>query len=535
MRILKTILVYEWRMLLADRMAHIVILLMLTISAYAIFNGFSGLRVQAEKFRSENEKIDRLYEETWKKIADFEEKARSQGIPADEPSAEINSAHLLKFELSDFTSVLPPNGFAASSIGLREVYPQTLTYQKYRDESPSQPTVGNRSLGNVFVEKNRINPLRMFTGRFDLTFATIFITPLFILALSFNLLSGDKESGVLALMLTNSVSLTEILLGKFLLRLIIVKVFAVLLPALGIYFGQLLAVGNASFPLFLLWTTAAFVYVLFWFAVSFLVGSFGHSSAFNALILSIFWGTLTLILPLGINIIAEAVYPPVPGIQYTDEAHKVRLDAKSLEGEILVDYNTEFNTRFPQTPQNKMREKERLTEILAFPDRNSLLSDYISEHPSIPKNLTYYQIGHLLERSRESYIERKLSPILEQTDRQRNGQRKVVEWLSLLSPAAQTRLNFDEIAGNGSTRHRNFVGQFDEFVRKRDQFYLDKVLAKANVPSGEVSDLPRFVFVDDKPFSVAFRVGGYLLIQLLFTFAAIFSALRLYRKYEPIG
>ena len=43
------------------------------------------------------------------------------------------------------------------------------------------------------------SPLNLMVGRFDLTFVVIYLLPLLVLALSFNVLSEEREQGTLAL------------------------------------------------------------------------------------------------------------------------------------------------------------------------------------------------------------------------------------------------------------------------------------------------------------------------------------------------
>jgi ABC-2 type transport system permease protein len=243
---LKIVTRYEWRMLKAERLAHLIALLFLAVMSYAVLNGFAGLRERNAKAAAEERKLDQLFADTRRKVEEYERKLITEGKSPDAPSSEINSAHLLRFELSDFAAVLPPNGFAAASVGLREVAPQAYAYEKYREDASNQPTVEARSLGGVFPEKQQVNPLRMFTGRFDLAFATIFITPLLILALSFNLIGADKESGILALMMTQGISLPGILLGKTLVRFLLVFACGVLTPGLAVYFGHLFFHGDSQ-------------------------------------------------------------------------------------------------------------------------------------------------------------------------------------------------------------------------------------------------------------------------------------------------
>src|SRR3546814_6574788 len=60
------------------------------------------------------------------------------------------------------------------------------------------------------------NPLNLMTGTFDISFVVIFLLPVFIIALTYDMLSGEKESGTLALAMTQPVSLRTFMAGKLL-------------------------------------------------------------------------------------------------------------------------------------------------------------------------------------------------------------------------------------------------------------------------------------------------------------------------------
>ena len=65
------------------------------------------------------------------------------------------------------------------------------------------------------------NPNRLLAGRFDLAFVIVFLYPLLILTLSYNMLSAEQEQGTLALTLSQPVSLRTLVSGKVLLRALV--------------------------------------------------------------------------------------------------------------------------------------------------------------------------------------------------------------------------------------------------------------------------------------------------------------------------
>ena len=61
-------------------------------------------------------------------------------------------------------------------------------------------------------------PSHLLTGSFDLAFVIVYLYPLMLLALSYNILSGEQEQGTLALTAASSARLTTVLAGKLMVR-----------------------------------------------------------------------------------------------------------------------------------------------------------------------------------------------------------------------------------------------------------------------------------------------------------------------------
>lgn len=86
--------------------------------------------------------------------------------------------------------VLPPTGLAALSIGQSDVQ---LNYL------PASMGTTLDMIKNLETE----NPVNLQTGPFDIAFVVIFLLPIFILAMTYDLLSSEKERGTLAMILAH--------------------------------------------------------------------------------------------------------------------------------------------------------------------------------------------------------------------------------------------------------------------------------------------------------------------------------------------
>ncbi|HTF82355.1 MAG TPA: hypothetical protein VL947_11540, partial [Cytophagales bacterium] len=105
--------------------------------------------------------------------------------------------------ITPYFAALHPSPFASLSIGQRDLssYFHNLTglslyMQLYRPEIS--------------------NPHKLLAGNFDLSFVVIFLFPLLILALTFDLVSAEKEMGTFPMLVLQSKAIVKLLLIKFL-------------------------------------------------------------------------------------------------------------------------------------------------------------------------------------------------------------------------------------------------------------------------------------------------------------------------------
>jgi len=194
--------------------------------------------------------------------------------------------YYLRFGLENETPRL-----AGLSIGQRDVYPtvQSLTV---------------RNLEEQRYATDLVNPLFQLLGNMDFSFVLIYLFPLVIIAFGFNLISEEKEGGTWSLIRSQTVSPLTFLKIKMGIRL--GSVLSVLLVLLVI--GKFYLAIPLDLP-FLVFGLVSVLYVLFWFALTWLVVSFQMNSSQNAQVLLSLWVLLNLLLPAGINVLQRWLFP----------------------------------------------------------------------------------------------------------------------------------------------------------------------------------------------------------------------------------
>lgn len=256
---------HEWRMLTGDATIWWLIAIFALSIGYGAVNGTRWVRFQRDAIaRAEAEEAERLatHEAT---IA-----AVNSGSAKVSPFLDPRNPEVAGRRLAGRYAALPPAPLAALAIGQSDLLPY---YFKMTTDAKETVTAGAE------LE----NPQRLLAGRFDLAFVLIYLYPLLILAISYNLLSWEKEQGILALALSQPVPLRTMALAKLTLR------FVVFLAIIGVIaIVALLVVGadvGASATRLPLWFAAVAAYGLFWFGLAVAIASLGRASATNAMVL----------------------------------------------------------------------------------------------------------------------------------------------------------------------------------------------------------------------------------------------------------
>jgi len=163
------------------------------------------------------------------------------------------------------------------------------------------------NIRNLEEQKNTsefLNPFFQLLGNLDFSFVLIYLFPLIIIALCFNLWSEEKESGRWSLLSVQSEKPRRIILSKLLIILsILILLFFILLTIAILYLNIPL-----DFTLFG-FAGISLLYICFWFSLSWWVISLGKSSKQNAIILLSSWILLNTIIPALANNAVSYLYP----------------------------------------------------------------------------------------------------------------------------------------------------------------------------------------------------------------------------------
>lgn len=272
-----TWLAHEWRLLWRSRLALAGLLLLLILSTLAVGSGLSEVSRQ---------------QQTIARLADLQRQEMTTQQPRLTHKGDAGSVAYYTF-LATWDE---PSHAAFLALGLRDTAPYVLRVRALALQAQLHD-------GEVF------NPELALAGRFDFAFVLVYLAPLILIALLYDLVSGERHAGRLATLLALPGAARSLWVRRGALRAVLV--FACLcLPMLG---GALVSGTSAAACAVVL--LAVFAYVGFWTGLALIVATRGASSIANATALMGCWAVLTLVLPTIGNAVLAQTVPVRQGVE----------------------------------------------------------------------------------------------------------------------------------------------------------------------------------------------------------------------------
>lgn len=467
----------EWQNLFAERGFLILAIAFAVLIFYGIYNSAAWIAERSAQSSA-------LIAAQEKDLSEKREKtARGEKGSKDPANFKPDPADPYTIGMSLEYASLPFNPAAILSLGQADV----LTL----DSGVSVATLQRTKAEKTGFE----NPLSFLAGQFDLSFIIVYLLPLFVLALSFNVLSSEREQGILQLILSQPLQLKNLLTAKISAQFILIFALVTVASLSGIF----LWAGNYSADFLskiLLWILLVAAYSAFWFALAAFINSFGFSSSANAVIAAACWLILVLILPSLLNIAVSAAYPVPSRNELISAVRGVNLDMRRDGSRLLAEHFQDHPELMPK-------------------DKKDAVNDF---------GLAFVHI----QQEQKKRVDELETRFAEQLD----NQQKLVKTLRFLSPSIIAQEASNDIAGTGLERYRRFRQQVKEFDQKRSDFFLPKIYRMENLTLEEFDRIPRFKYEEEDFSEIFCRV----IFGILFLFATsgvltllTFSRLKNYR------
>ncbi len=446
---------HEWRVLSASAIVRLV--LAVFGMALVIASGIGAARAERERH------IVTAFEQRGS-----HERANPRSLRADAAANERG-----------WLALLPPAPLGALAVGQGDVHPNYIK-------------VTARSLDALVSGDQIEHPLAVSNGQFDAAFVVLFLYPLLIFAISFDLTASERDRGTLRMVLAQPVTLREVVAGKMIVRAAQLAVPVVVIP-IGIAAGSSPLDGEFWLRA-MVWALVVLVYGAIWHGLALVVNARGLSAPANALVLAGIWLLFAVVGPSCVNLLIAVRYPMPSRVEAAVEARAATQEA-TVQG-------------------------------------SQQLGQFLQDHP------TTANVGRdgmrqfaLLQAQRDRKVADRLQAVDASFNAQLLKQQRLASWLSVLSPTMVAQHVLLDVAGTSTFRFDHFRGEVTAFQQQWKSYFEPRVLDAATLSAAEYSDAPTFLYADEPSSRMLQRVALPIVVMALAGAALILAGFRRYRGY----
>lgn len=452
-------------MLSAERTLRAVSLFFALAVGYAVYNGVSWVRFQQQTLSDVAAEERSRYETIGAQIPLLE---RGDSVAGVQPWTDPRFPQVAGGSLATRYAALPPAALASLAVGQSDLYPY---YAR----------VSTRTKQTFIVNDEIENPVNLMAGRFDLSFVVIYLYPLLILALAYNLVSAEREQGTLAILMSQPVRARRVMVIKILVRAVIVVSLALGFTLLAALVAGVPLLAPGSLPRLALWAGIVTLYGVFWFSVALAVNALGKSSATNAVILLGAWLAVVVLVPAVYNVVVTTVIPSPSRIEMT-QALREGTNAAQARGEALL-------------------QKYYIDHPEMMPGGDADMENFAARSIAVQEE-----------------VERDMAPTLAGFDQRLVEQQALADRYRFVSPAIVTQAALYDVAGTGAGRYRHFQLLVDDYHTEWRSFFYPRIFAKDTLGVADYERLPRFEYREEPLPALMRRVIpglGWLLVPTL--------------------
>jgi ABC-2 type transport system permease protein len=370
-------------------------------------------------------------------------------------------------------ALLPPAPLSALAAGQSDVYPGYLK-------------VTARHLDALVSGDQIDHPLGVASGHLDAAFVILFLYPLLIFAVSFDLTATERDRGTLRMVLAQPIALADVVAGKMLARWLLLTVPVVALPPLFVLDRDPARLAT--------WTAAVMAYGLIWHGLALIVNARGWNAATNALVLAGTWLMFAIVGPASINLLIDVRYPMPSRVEAAVQARAATQDA-TVQG-------------------------------------SRQLGQFLQDHP------TSANVGRdglrqfaQLQAARDRQVAERMQAVESAFAAQLQRQQRLASWLSVLSPTMVAQGVLLDVAGTGASRFSSFEAAAKDFQAEWQAYFEPRVLDAATLSVEEAAAAPSFSFREEPASAAAARVAPTIVVLASAGGALLLLGVRAYRGY----
>jgi ABC-2 type transport system permease protein len=366
-------------------------------------------------------------------------------------------------------------------IYINKTAPLTGLAISQRDINSSLQTITIRGLEGQKYDADLRNPFLLFIGNFDFSFVILYLFPLVIIVLLFNLFSEEYETGTWMFVKSQTSRPVKILLVKLSIPLCFLIVVYLSLIVMA-YFILNIPLNT----LFISFVVSNLFYLLFWFSLSLFIISFFRSSYFNSIALLSTWLLLTIVIPASINNYVSQKYP------------------------------------VPESLDTMIKQRDGYHKKWDIPKENTL-NIFFMEYPSFKDYswkkegfdwMWYYAMQHAGDMESRGDSKEFVNKL--------KARERTTVFFSYFFPTLYNQLMNTNLAGSDLSRHLNYLESMTNYHEVKRLYFYPKIFLSENPVDEDWAQHKQQTFDEIIPVKL-WKVFYLALFVVLFSFMSLFN------------
>ncbi|NQZ43431.1 MAG: DUF3526 domain-containing protein [Flavobacteriaceae bacterium] len=428
---------YELKLLLRSRWIQILSLVLVLLFGFSAYNGLDKVDKRKEIIGSAHDEVKES-DAMMLKLLDSVE----QGLAVSASRWTIPTSPMAVGNYHLRVAAMTPQPMAFIATGQADMFTHYV-----------KPTVSGDDAALNFTEMT--SPVQLLFGSFDLAFVIVYLLPLLIIAFSYNVLSAEKESGSLRLLAAQPIGLRQWVLQKLSIRFFWLVVLVT--TTLSLVFLTL-GLNPLGMPAPFFQVLGLIVgYMMFWFALAFLVNLWVGSSAKNAVSLLGLWVLFVLLMPSVLNQLGNTLYPMPSRNLMINEMRTMKAEMTSRQDEIL--------------------------------------DNFLRDHPEYAINDSTQSRGfyHRYMAS-QKLLKSQMGPLINSYENQLQNQQQWIGRFKWISPAIIAQENLNHIAGTATSDYESYRRQVVRFAEQWREHLLPFLYNNEEFAQTDYDALPQFTY-----------------------------------------
>jgi ABC-2 type transport system permease protein len=314
------IIKFEFKQFLADYRFWMLTVILVFLTGFSLHQGEQRVTAQWQTIENRKEAERTFYQGKLNEVIVLEAGELEVELWFQDPT---NPLVLAEFGQSGKHVFLEPQPFSILAVGQSDILPYYGLVKMNQIQ-----VLRDNSLENPFLQS---------VGNFDFAFVLVWLIPLIVISVGYNMISSEKEQGTYNLIMSMPVTYQQILFAKISFRFLMVCLPLLLTIFVLLQFYNVDVISFDGLTLF----AAVLLYTGFWFGLCYLVNQLNTSSAANAVSLTGLWILFLLIIPATLNLLAVTLHPVPSRVVWTNEERRIQQSVEAERDQIVEAYFTE--------------------------------------------------------------------------------------------------------------------------------------------------------------------------------------------------